>query len=57
VLTVFIKVSRIDLIIYVLLALLRIILFFDVHAGLKEVNPKLEDKGLGSFLAEYVDDS
>ncbi len=56
-LTTFIKVSRASIIIYPLFAVLRVFLFFDVHSGLKTVDPEHEDKGLGSFLAEYVDDS
>jgi hypothetical protein len=37
--------------------LVRIILYFDVHSAIKEVDVDHNDKGLGSFLAEYIDDT
>ena len=37
--------------------LARIVLYWDVHSAIKEVDPDHEDKGIGSFMAEYVDDT
>lgn len=35
----------------------RIALYFDVHSAIKEVDIDHVDKGIGSFLAEYIDDT
>ena len=42
---------------YLLSFLLRIILYLDVHSAIKDVDKTHEDKGIGSFMAEYVDDT
>jgi len=52
-----IKMSKIDIALYFLFAFLRLILFFDVHTGIAEVSPNHKDKGLGSFMAEYLKDT
>ena len=49
--------SKCCLISYLVLFLVKIILYFDVHSAIKDVDDKHEDKGLGSFMAEYVDDT
>ena len=39
------------------LFLTKIALYFDVHAAIKVVDKDHKDKGLGSFMAEYVDNT
>lgn len=43
------------LILYPCLFLVRMVLFFDIHKQIQQVNPNNENKGLGGFFAEYID--
>ena len=37
--------------------LARIVLYWDVHSAIKDVDPDHKDKGIGSYMAEYVDNT
>jgi len=50
------RTCKVCLLLYMLLFLMRVGMFFNVHAHLKLVIPDHEDKGFGSFFAEYIDD-
>lgn len=51
------KICKISVFIYMIAFIVRIGLYFDVHSAIKDVDPNHEDKGLGSFLAEYIDNT
>lgn len=52
------KSCKFALIFYVLMSSLRTLIYFTVHKAIKEVdNDHEENKGIGSFLAEYIDDA
>ena len=51
------KISKFSLVAYIVLFLLRIGLFFDVHSQIAKVEDDHIDKGFGSFFAEYVSDT
>ena len=50
------KSSKFGLIAYPICFIARVALYFEVHAQIKIINPH-EDKGIGSFYAEYISDS
>lgn len=41
---------------YIILFLIRLGMFFDIHSQVKMIDQSHEDKGIGSFFAEYIDD-
>ena len=51
------KICQISIFLYMIAFVIRIALYFDVHSAIKEVDIDHIDKGLGSFLAEYIDDT
>lgn len=51
------KICKISVFLYMIAFIIRIGLYFDVHSAIKDVDMDHQDKGLGSFLAEYIDDT
>lgn len=51
------KLAQISLIFYPSFAVLRCLCYINMHSILAVVDKNHEDKGLGSFLAEYVEDT
>jgi hypothetical protein len=51
------KSCKLGLIVYILCALLRISFYFAVHASIAEIDQAHQDKGFGSFFAEYVNNT
>jgi hypothetical protein len=51
------KICRISIFLYIIAFFIRVALYFDVHSAIKDVDVDHNDKGLGSFLAEYIDDT
>ena len=51
------NVTKCCVISYMFMFLSRVVLYWDVHSAIKEVDPDHDDKGIGSFMAEYVDDT
>ena len=50
------QIVYIAMIFYPISAGLRSLLYFNMHQSLVKVDKNREDKGIGSYLAEYVDD-
>ena len=52
------RTCKIAIIFYVLMSLVRTLIYFTVHKVIRKVDKDhTENKGIGSFLAEYVDDA
>ena len=51
------NVTKFCIVSYFFMFVARIILYWDVHSAIKEIDPGHEDKGIGSFMAEYIDDT
>ena len=52
------KSCKFALIFYVLMSAIRTLIYFTVHIAINKVDKDhAENKGIGSFLAEYVDDA
>lgn len=51
------NVTKFCIVSYMFMFLARIVLYWDVHSAIVEIDPNHEDKGIGSFMAEYVDDT
>lgn len=50
------KSCQIGAIFYLLLGFVRTIVYLNVHKAVEQVDGRHSDKGIGSFLAEYVED-
>ena len=51
------KICKISVVLYLIAFIIRVCLYLDVHSAIKTVDIDHNDKGLGSFLAEYIDDT
>ena len=50
------KSCKICLFAYIILFIVRVGLFFEMHSQLQIVDSNHQDKGIGAFFAEYIDD-
>ncbi len=51
------KSAQIGLAFYLVIFLVRMVMYFALHSALRDVDEKHKDKGIGSFMAEYVEDA
>ena len=49
--------TKCSVISYMILFLTKIVLYFEVHSAIKVIDTEHKDKGLGSFMAEYVENT
>lgn len=51
------KACKLSLFVCILSFLVRIFMYFRVHSAIKMIDINHVDKGIGSFFAEYIDDT
>lgn len=51
------KSAQIGLGFYIVIFFVRMVMYFALHSALRDADENHKDKGIGSFMAEYIEDA